>query len=133
MRFGAAHEVTWPLSRPILGVDSARGRLGFIGRSEPVLVYTKQGKTTTHRGEDLGNAYTSVPGAHSVKPADWLRAWLMRWTDPGDLVVDLYAGMAPLAHACLATGRRYVGAEIDEERHARACGLLASWASALLG
>lgn len=33
---------------------------------------------------------------------------------------ELYAGLAPLARACLGTGRRYIGAEIDPERHLKA-------------
>jgi len=33
--------------------------------------------------------------------------------------------MAPLADACRARGRQYVGAEIDPERHERAMGLVA--------
>ena len=32
-------------------------------------------------------------------------------------MVDLFAGMGPVALACIATGRRYLGAEIDPERH----------------
>ena len=54
-----------------------------------------------------------------------MREWLRAWTDPGDLVVDVFAGLAPLARACLAEGRRYVGAEIDPVRHASALGRLA--------
>ena len=44
---------------------------------------------------------------------------------PGDLVLDLFAGMAPVARACARTGRRYVGAEIDPERYRQAVNRLA--------
>jgi len=44
------------------------------------------------------------------------RAMLRQWTQPGDLVLDLYAGMAPLARACRDEGRAYLGAEIDRDR-----------------
>jgi hypothetical protein len=40
-------------------------------------------------------------------------------------VVDLYAGLAPSARACLIEGRRYLGAEIDPARHAEALARLA--------
>ena len=40
------------------------------------------------------------------------------WSDGSTL--DLYAGMAPMARACHRTGRRYIGAEIDPERHRQA-------------
>jgi len=49
-----------------------------------------------------------------------MAGWIERWTDPGDLVVDLFAGMAPVALACVATGRRYIGAEADPVRHRQA-------------
>jgi hypothetical protein len=47
-------------------------------------------------------------------------------------VLDLYAGMAPLARACLGTGRRYLGAEIDLERHKQALGRLHRHAGRIL-
>lgn len=58
-----------------------------------------------------------------------MREWIRAWTDPGDLVVDVFAGLAPLARACYAEGRRYVGAEIDPERHALALVRLARYVS----
>ena len=71
------------------------------------------------------NGYASEPEGHSEKPIPWLRAWVRAWTEPGDLVLDLYAGLGGMARACLLEGRRYVGAEIDVERHRRAVDLLA--------
>jgi len=88
------------------------------GQSEPVAVFTR-GATGRPNGLLL-NAHVSTPGAHSEKPLEWLRAWVRAWTDPGDLVLDLYAGLAPMARACALEGRRYIGAEIDPERHRRA-------------
>ena len=67
-----------------------------------------------------GNFYTSKPTGHSEKPIEWQRAMVRRWTDPGGLVLDLYAGLAPMARACKAEGRSYLGAEIDPERHRHA-------------
>jgi hypothetical protein len=107
----------------------------WLGNSEPVLIYTK-GSPPTDRGATILNAcdcaisHGSPREAHSEKPTPWLRGMLQRWTSPGDLVVDLYAGLAPMARACALEGRRYVGAEIDPERHAKALGLLAhAWSA----
>lgn len=88
------------------------------GWVEPVAVWTRG--TTGRPSAWLGNGHVSPPTEHSEKPLEWLRAWVRAWTDPGDLVLDLYAGLAPLARACALEGRRYVGAEIDPERHALA-------------
>jgi hypothetical protein len=93
------------------------------GQVEPVAVFTR-GSTGRCR-ELLLNGHQSPPSDHSEKPIEWLRAWVRAWTDPGDLVVDLYAGLAPSARACLIEGRRYLGAEIDPARHAEALARLA--------
>ena len=90
------------------------------GDTEPVLVAVK-GRPP--KGQH-SNGYASPRQRHSEKPTEWLTVWLEHWTHPGDLVLDLYAGLAPLARACLATGRRYVGAEIDQERYEGALCLL---------
>ena len=115
----------WTWGRPVTGgswhKEGAPG-VGFHwrGNSELVLVY-RVGRPRTAKREMLLNAHSSRRGRHSEKPAPWLAAMLRRWTEPGDLVLDLYAGMAPMAHACHAEGRRYVGAEIDADRYALAC------------
>lgn len=94
------------------------------GESEPIRVYAAEGATGRPR-TTLASAHIER-GPHSEKPLPWLVAMVEAWTDPGDLVVDLYAGLAPLADACVLTGRRYVGAELDPERHRRAMGMVAS-------
>jgi len=99
------------------------GRAGtgyhWLGACEPVLLYVKGTGLCTEWGA-LQNAHTSPRMAHSEKPWQWMAGWIERWTDPGDLVVDLFAGMAPVALACVATGRRYIGAEADPVRHRQA-------------
>jgi site-specific DNA-methyltransferase (adenine-specific) len=85
------------------------------GQSEPVALFTKG--TTGRPHECIINAHCSDPTEHSEKPLAWLREWVRAWTLPGEVVLDLYAGKAPLARACLLEGRRYLGAEIDPERH----------------
>lgn len=102
----------------------------WLGRNEPALVYvrTVNGEAPyLDRSWDLGNAHVSEPGAHSAKPEDWHAAMIRRWVPPGGLVVDLYAGLGGVARAVLAAGegRRYLGAEISPERHAKAVGLTA--------
>ena len=99
----------------------------WLGASEPVLVYVK-GTGLAQKWGPLENAYTSSRTQHSEKPVEWMAGWIERWTEPGDLVLDLYAGLAPLARACLLTGRRYIGAEIDPDRHLQARQRLARFA-----
>ena len=96
----------------------------WLGASEPVLLYVKGTGLCTEWG-NLKNAHSGPRRKHSEKPVEWMEGWIERWTDPGDLVVDLFAGMAPVARACARTGRRYIGAELDAERYRMAVDLLA--------
>ena len=112
--------------RPVTGgawVKTAQGQrpaygTGFhwAGASELPLIYTKTGKTINDRASYLTNGCISTREDHSEKPEKWLEGMVNRWTEPGDTVLDLYAGMAPMARACVRTGRQYVGCEIDPER-----------------
>lgn len=101
----------------------------WLGNSELALLYVK-GSPGIKWGS-LSNAHESERQKHSEKPVEWMAQWIERWTEPGDLVCDLFAGMAPVARACMATGRRYVGAEIDPERYRQAVDRIALFDGAL--
>ena len=98
----------------------------WAGCTELVLLYTHQPRHTD-RAVPLRSAWVEPPGTHSRKPVEWQRQWIRRWVPPGGLVVDMYAGLGSVAEAVLLAGegRRYVGAEIDPERHQQALSLLA--------
>lgn len=119
-----------------------RGGLGigynWRGESEPILLYAKgkprprtlirNAHVDTFAGDRaFENALNPIQGRarHSEKPLAYLCEMLEAFSDPGDQVLDLYAGLAPLARAAVRTGRRYIGAEIDPERRAAALSLLA--------
>lgn len=96
----------------------------WLGQSELVLIYTK-GAPTTDRTIAVPNAHESKRRNHSEKPDDWIAQWFDRWTEPDDLILDLFAGLAPVARACARKNRDYIGAEIDPQRHREALDLLA--------
>ena len=102
------------------------GGVGYhwLGRSEPILVY-KKGSPPNH-WDNLTNAHLSLQGKHSVKPVQWLMKMIERWTEPGDTVLDLYAGLGSMALACHLTDRKYIGAEIDPIRHEEGLSWLAN-------
>ena len=88
------------------------------GDCEPALLYTKGSPLPR---TEASNLWMAPRVGHSEKPQLALRRQVCMCTDPGGLVIDLYAGAsASLARACRAVGRRYIGAEIDPERHAQA-------------
>jgi hypothetical protein len=98
----------------------------WAGCSEPVLGYTTDG-SYTDRTVALRNAHVEPAGLHSRKPVQWMVGWVKRWCPPGGLVVDPYAGLASVAEAVLLAGggRRYLGTEISDKRHAQGMALLA--------
>lgn len=121
-----ANRASWPWGPPVTGgAWSKTGRIGnghwWRGNSEPVLIFTR-GKPAVLA--TITNSHISPRTAHSEKPEAWLRQILAAWCPRGGLVADLYAGHAPLARACVAEGRRYVGAEIDPVRHGEAMAAL---------
>lgn len=97
--------------------DDTRRGIGhhLLGDCEPFLLYRK-GKPRPQDGP-ISNALNWPRRAHSAKPLEPLADLLRMATPPGGLVVDLYAGESgSLARACMLTGRRYVGAELDPAR-----------------
>lgn len=99
------------------------GGVGYHWRSttEPVLIFARRGAAMyVDVKQRHYNGHTSHSEEHSRKPLPWLRTMLRAWTPPGALVLDLWSGLAPMAAACALESRRYIGAEIDPERHGRA-------------
>lgn len=125
----------WAWGSPVTGGAWTKSRAGdaghygqgyhWAGCSEPVLVYAS--KAHTDRSAPLRNAWIEAPGKHSRKPSQWQAQWIRRWVPEGGLVLDPYAGLGSVAEAVLLAGggRRYLGTEIDPERHAQALDLLA--------
>lgn len=59
---------------------------------------------------------------HETQTPLWLmRALVEDFTDPGDLVWDPYAGSGTTGVACLLTGRRFLGHELQERYYDVAC------------
>lgn len=70
----------------------------------------------------LDGAYTGghpVGGSGRGKPIDLMRAIVRDYSRPGDLVCDPCGGLATTGVAALSMGRKFVGAEMDAETHAK--------------
>lgn len=107
----------WVKSRP---EDTGHYGQGYhwAGCSEAVLVYLRCG-SATDRSQPLRNAWIEPPSKHSRKPVAWQAQMVRRWCPPGGLVADPWAGLGSVAEAVARAGegRRYLGAELDPERH----------------
>lgn len=115
----AASKMRWKLKTGGCWAKTGRMGLGYHwrGDSEPVLIYTKGRPKPT---KAISNSYVGPRHKHSEKPHAFLQRMLEGFTSPGDLVYDVYAGMAPLWRAARNTGRQYIGCEIDAARYQQA-------------
>jgi site-specific DNA-methyltransferase (adenine-specific) len=76
------------------------------------------------------------------KPLDLMLELVRLFSDPDELVLDPFAGSGTTAVACLRSGRRFIGSEIDPRYHAlaleriaaeRSCSTLAQHRAGQLG
>ena len=105
--------------------------VGFhhAGDSEFWLLYVK-GSPRPADGRQT-NAIHAPRLGHSEKPQAALDVLVKTVAPVGGLILDPFAGeSASLARCCARLGRRYVGAEIDPERHQRALRRLAGESAA---
>ena len=65
-----------------------------------------------------GRAANGHPCSRSVEHFRWLVGW---WSDPGETVLDPFAGSGTTCVAAVAQGRRTIGIEIDPEYFEIAC------------
>lgn len=101
--------------------DGMGAGVHWRGDSEDLLLYAKGNPRPLMA---VSNSYASERQDHSEKPEGWIRKLIDAFAPEGSLVVDLYAGRAPVARVCAANGRRCVAAESDPKRHAEAMELL---------
>ena len=72
--------------------------------------------------DSAGGYRDSASKLHETQKPLWLMRQLIEdFTDPGDLVLDPYAGSGTTGVACLLTGRRFLGVEMQERYYDIAC------------
>jgi DNA modification methylase len=99
---------------------------------ESIVVAHPKGRKRWNGGGRVGvfvhnkNAGHGEPHPHpTTKPLPLISELVSLFSDPGELVVDPYAGSGTTGVACRALGRRFVGWEISPEYHAIATRRLA--------
>lgn len=94
--------------RPGMGYESivcchAPGRSRWNGGGRAGVYSSVRASTEQHR-----------PNLHMTeKPLGLIEALVRDFTDPGDLVVDPFAGAGTTGYACVRLGRRFLGWEIE--------------------
>jgi len=94
---------------------------------EAIAIMHRRGRKRWNRG---GGAaiwrFASPRGADrpdhpTPKPVDLMAALISDFTDPGDVILDPFAGSGTTGVAALRLGRRFIGCELDPKYHAIAC------------
>lgn len=113
-------------------------RQNFASAVESGVLFVKPGPDRVWNGGGWCRNFVESPTAHAEqdgytrhhptqKPIAVMR-WLVEIiTNPGDLVVDPFAGSGTTGVACLLTGRNFAGCEIDPGFAERARMRLESW------
>ena len=70
-----------------------------------------------------------VDGHPCPRPLHQVAHIIRQWTRPGDTILDPFAGSGTTGVACLQTGRRFIGIEMDPTYHAIAARRLADAAA----
>jgi site-specific DNA-methyltransferase (adenine-specific) len=100
-----------------------------MGYESIVFVWCGRGGSRWHGGGRVGvfthtidtGAFAHRRAAHPTeKPLPLMSELVSLFTDPGDLVLDPYAGSGTTGVACMRLGRRFAGAERDDRYHALA-------------
>lgn len=104
---------------------------GNYAEQYEMAIFATKGNRKLNGGRDTNilhfNRVASGSLLHSCeKPVDMLRFLIGKSSNPGELVVDPFAGSGSTLVACKQEGRRYWGCEFDTENYKIALGRLAN-------
>src|SRR5262249_30585933 len=103
--------------------DEQRHLEGSLGRSESWFVAPME----------LEDLPPGVRYPHLAVPELVIERYIRRYSQPGDTVLDPFAGFGSTLAVAQRLGRRACGIELDPERHARASSRLTNGTSLVLG
>lgn len=108
--------------------DKKSGPGSFYSFAHELIVFgTYKGKTKAGVGTNIWRMAAFNSGAKTTngeklhptqKPVELIAKAIEDSTDPGAVVLDTFMGSGTTALACLRTGRRFIGFELDEKYHA---------------
>ena len=113
-----------PMERPLVRKGSAAKAGGVyqgMGK-DSVQHYTNYPRSVLHYHNRRGKRVHPTQ-----KPVDLLEYLVRTYTDPGDLVLDNCMGSGSTAVACLNSGRRFAGFELDRGYFETARARVAEW------
>jgi len=102
------------------GITSRPSPIGFTDW-EPIFVYGEKVHRNSH---DLFTAPPELMGKYGhpcPKSVDWAKWLVLRFCDEGATILDPFMGSGTTGVACVKTGRKFIGIEIDPTYFDIAC------------
>lgn len=120
--------LVWIKRHPqLFGTFLSDAELAWMKGGHGVFCYSKQFPPPTRAIEHGGDASNPVGVHPTQKPIGLMRWVLDRARVPtGAIVLDPYMGSGTTGIACIQTGRRFIGIEIDPTHYATACRRIAN-------
>ena len=104
----------WVKPNPMPQISCDRPGQGW----EPILFLHREDVKPTWNGGGRHGVWTHPvvqgEGHPTVKPLPMVADWVRLFTDPGDLILDPFAGSGTTLRAAKDEGRRAIGVELDE-------------------
>jgi len=95
----------------VVGVGSMYERLFELNGQMAYKIFRAHPITCDYIAMRSGEEWT---GHKSQKPSYLMRILIEQFTNPGDTIIDPFMGSGTTASACVQTGRKFIGIEIDE-------------------
>lgn len=128
--------------RNLIVWDKKSGPGSFYSYAHELIIFgTRLSKTKGGVGTNVWREAAFCSGARSTdgekvhptqKPLALIKKMIEDCSDPGAIVLDTFMGSGTTAVACLQTGRRYIGFELNREYHEIAEKRIADTLDALL-
>jgi DNA modification methylase len=119
--FTTAPTTLWDYPRPdwvscwYREAAQSRTVYGSFNHWTPVVIYGRPYfKVDSIKLHAIVNSSPKDLGHPSPKPIAFMRWMVENFSRPGDLILDPFCGSGTTGVACVQTGRRFIGIEIDE-------------------
>ena len=100
--------IFWDKRGDFRPTDFSDGELIWTNQAHPVRKFAHHWRGVIRASENGERHY------HPTQKPVALMAWILeKYTQPGDLILDPFCGSGTTGVACVQTGRRFIGIEID--------------------
>jgi site-specific DNA-methyltransferase (adenine-specific) len=89
----------------------------FVAICRPIRGLKKRHRGGSFYGATASERRKQTTATVGAKPLWLMQQAVLRYSEPGDLIADPFAGTGTTGEAAVITGRQFIGCEVDERRH----------------